>query len=61
MIIRNYASSPYSVLKLAYNRRQTTVQRPQLIKMNLKPYFYLVTGDNADNQIIFFLGAVSIR
>ena len=51
MIIRSYASSPNGVLKLADNRRQTTVcrqtighglqavQRPQLIKMNFKPNF----------------------
>ena len=51
MIICNYASSPNRVLKLAYNRcRQTTVQSQQLFKMNFKPYFYLATGDNADNQ-----------
>ena len=53
MIIRNYASCPYDVLKLADNCRKKTVQRPQLIKMNFKPYFYLVTGDKGDNQKVF--------
>ncbi len=50
MIIHNYTSSSYGVLKLANNRRQTTVQNPQLFKINVKPYYYLATGDKADNQ-----------
>ncbi len=50
-ITRNYARSPYGVLKLADNLRQTTVLSPQLFKMNFKSYFYLVTGDKSGNQI----------